>query len=160
MLEVFSFIAFTVANTYTQSQVDGFVTSLGGTNTPWVSYTPTYSGLTIGNATVDAKYKQIGKTVIGRVNVKLGSTSSVTGTIAISPPITPIVGTNYSYNCNLVDAGTAYYVGHAVYEGTRFTIFAVGTGATYATVPNTSSTVPFTWTTNDEIFLTFTYEVA
>lgn len=64
----------------------------GGANqSAWVSWTPSLTGITIGNGTVDAKYTQLlNKTVQWRIVIVLGSTSSVTGAITVSLPVTSI----------------------------------------------------------------------
>jgi hypothetical protein len=129
-------------------------------NAAWTSYTPTYNNFTLGNGIVEAKYKQIGKTIIGKINVKFGSTSSITGSLSVSLPITSKVTTNYLYPGLVVDAATAYIPSVFIFEGTRISGFALGTAGTYAASNNINATVPMTWTTNDEFFVTFTYEAA
>ena len=162
VLEVFSFIAFTVANTYTQSQVDGFVTSLGGTATAWTSYTPVLKqGSTTVSATVTyAKYKQIGKTVFLTVKLVSTGTGSAGGRIAVSAPtgLVPTLDSLESVHGNfgLLDAGTAYYHGFAYYTSTAgFGGIAQGSGdAIGANSPSITMAV------NDTVMIHVTYEVA
>jgi len=162
VLEVFSFIAFTVANTYTQSQVDGFVTSLGGTATAWTSYTPVLKqGSTTVSATVNyAKYKQIGKTVFLTVKLTSTGTGSAGGRIGISAPtgLVPTLDSLESVHGNfgLLDAGTAFYHGFAYYTSERgFGGIAQGSGdAIGANSPSITMAV------NDTVMIHVTYEVA
>jgi hypothetical protein len=96
VLEVFSFIAFTVANTYTQSQVytkgesDGLYASVNNfSNTAWTTYTPAIkgeNGSTPGSTTSVVKYKQLGKTVFVSGYVTINTMSPATGTIRVSLP--------------------------------------------------------------------------
>lgn len=53
----------------------------------WTAYVPTYTNLTIGNATVVARYMQIGKTVHVRIDITGGTTTSATGAVSISLPV-------------------------------------------------------------------------
>jgi len=48
-----------------------------GTGTAWTSYTPTTTNITVGNGTVTAAYARYGKTIFGRFNFTLGSTSAM-----------------------------------------------------------------------------------
>lgn len=164
VVEVFSFMAFNVANTYTQSQVDGFITSLGGTATAWTSYTPTWTNLTVGNGTSDFKYKQIGKTVhvIGRF--QFGSTSSMGTDPQMSLPVTSV-----SYHSTvplgtgtLQDSGTNTFGGYIRPNNTTSVIFTyLSVSGSYIAASSTpTSTLPFTWTTGDALTVNITYEAA
>ena len=46
----------------------------------WSAWTPTWTGLTIGNGTVQARYLQIGKTVSFELRVDFGTTTALTTT--------------------------------------------------------------------------------
>ena len=167
VVEVFSFMAFNVANTYTQTQVDGFVTSLGGTDTAWTSWTPTTTGWTIGNGTFTAKYKKIGKTVFIRVHFKAGSTTTFSGAgFSFTLPSTPNVTTDY---VQLTFPGVGHDVGTSVFNlhgivgagNTDMTIVNIqvwNASGTYVTANDIASTVPMTWTTNDKWTVSGFYE--
>jgi hypothetical protein len=143
--------------------------SAGAPSYTWTDWTPSYNGLTVGNATVIAKYVQIDKLVIAKYYLKLGSTSSVTGQIQISLPVAP-TGTDYTdgYAAPFVgvinDAGT----GNFALEGfvfddsgtARIATYALNASATYTTLTATSSSVPMTWTTNDKLSFLLKYQVA
>lgn len=58
----------------------------GTTVTDWQSYTPTWSGLTIGNATQRFFWRRVGDTMEVTGNFIFGTTSSATGTIKFSLP--------------------------------------------------------------------------
>jgi hypothetical protein len=163
VVEVFAFVPFNIANTYTQSQVDGFVTSLGGTNTAWTSYTPTWTNLTVGNGTNTFAYKQIGKTVFVRGSFVFGSTSSISGGVSFTLPVNSIAyADGHSFGvCEFEDSGTADLGGVLYYTSTnKCAIRALKVDVTYAQWAGLSSAVPFTWTTNDGIRFHFIYEAA
>ena len=160
VLEVFSFIAFNVANTYTQSQVDGFVTSLGGTSTAWTSFTPSWINITQGNGTVTASYKQIGKTVHLFVKLVWGSTTSASGSMGLTLPVTA-KNTGYVVPLWINDSGSSTFTGVAwIYATTQIFFYANKSDSTYTYVANANATVPMTWTTNDELQFVITYEAA
>jgi hypothetical protein len=126
----------------------------------WISWTPSFTGVTIGNGTTNAKYKQIGKTIIGYVYFSLGSTSSITGTIKTTFPVTPTSIGNIVYTGTFTDASVGYFMAYPIVEASNIVLFAANASGTYVAYTNTSSTVPFTWTTNDNFYVSFVYEAA
>lgn len=137
-------------------------TSLGGA---WTSWTPTFTNLVLGNGTIDCKYKQVGKTVVGRVFVKLGSTSSITGIITLSMPVNIINtgnGSDPGFGRILDDStGVGYRSFADNSSGTNnFRLFCDTVSATYQTLAGTSATTPMTWATNDFFSFGFQYEAA
>lgn len=54
--------------------------------TEWQDYTPTFTNLTVGNATMIARYIEAGKLVHWRVGLIGGNTSSASGAIKVSLP--------------------------------------------------------------------------
>lgn len=130
----------------------------------FTTWTPTYTGLSVGNGTVTARYNQIGKMVHAEFIFVLGSTSSISGSINVSLPVTAKVGGSLSAGPTAVflDTGVAFYGAIPVISGsgTLAELFAVYAGSTYATYAITTSSVPFTWGTNDSISFNITYEAA
>ena len=162
VVEIFAYTAFTVANTYTQSQIDALIGGTGSLSGAWTSYTPTITGASLGNGTLDAKYKQIGKTVFVRFKFTLGSTSSING-CTITKPITSVTPPSASAiaPCALRDTGVAAYIGIvAEADTTTFYIANLKVDTTYPTYPAITSTTPFTWGSGDEISFTCIYEAA
>lgn len=133
----------------------------GGT---WATYTPTYYNLTIGNGTVVAKYTQTGNLATVFWSLTYGSTTSISGgTPAVSLPANCPSAWNEVVTVagKLEDVGTAFWLGGAmIVQPDRFRLQYFGTSGTNLTSDNVSSTAPMTWTTNDVIKVTFTYEVA
>lgn len=126
------------------------------------SYTPTWTNVTIGNATVDVSYFRIQKMVTVRGKITWGSTTSISGAIIMSLPITgkaatyPIIGV-----AHFDDAGTAAFFGAVMQRNTTTVEFwAYNAAGTYVRESVTSATIPMTWTTNDILDFVFIYEAA
>lgn len=140
---------------------------LAGTGTSWAmqTWTPTWTNLTVGNAVTNYGYVQIGKMVFIRVKLTFGSTTSISGDVSFTPPVTAnsVVGTQgfIGFAVNLRDAGTSDFQAWAWFESTTsIRILISNVGSTYPSAAALSSTVPFTWTTNDVITLYGSYEAA
>lgn len=143
---------------------------LGGTGAGapvWVSWTPTWTNLTVGNGTVSAKYAQIGKLVMCRMNIIFGTTTSVAGDIQFSLPVTTAAYAGAAGLHGLGKARAYDFSGALVYEGivmNHSTTVAAArwqlASGTYVTQVLASSTIPFTWDDPDEITADFIYEAA
>jgi hypothetical protein len=131
----------------------------------WKAYTPTISGVTLGNASVDFVYSQIGKTVHVKGLCILGSTSTMTGPLAVSVPF------NWSgYNTvGQQPVGTVSFYSGSVYNyglvvslnvATEFRLQAANAAGTYLAGTDVSSTVPFAWSSPSGKFFAcqFTYQ--
>jgi len=146
------------ANDLVPTAASGEATGLKYTGA-WTSYTPSLTNMTLGNGTVSAKWRQIGKMVDVFFYFTLGSTSSIGTGPQFSLPVT---GLNDSiiYNAYFQDAGTNTYLGNLNLQTTTATLFCANVGSTYPTYSTVTATVPFTWTTNDFVKALFSYEVA
>jgi hypothetical protein len=128
----------------------------------WTTWSPSVSGFTLGNGTQVARYCQIGKTVFIEYSFTMGSTSTFTGLPVISLPV--------NYKGSLVfapigsaefeDRDIALYWGRAVIQSSsnNLLVYLDKTDATYDRDGYPTSTVPFTWGTNDRFFVCGTYE--
>lgn len=128
----------------------------------WIDYTPTWTNLTIGNATQDFRYWRSGKFVAVVGQLIWGTTTSASGAVGFSPPITAA-----SYN-------SSHYIGSSSFNNASSEFFGVirfvGTtlcqlvvsevAATYARPAIMTNTVPFTWTSTNGAFVSFFYEAA
>lgn len=145
------------------------IPNLGATNfANWIPWTPTFESLTIGNGTLTARYAQVGKTVHWYLKLIFGSTTSITGAVKVTGlPIAPastdaavaaIVQANYS------DASATKFWGssHANNNNTtRIWLSPMTISGSYIrSDADLSSTVPFTWTSTDTLYVTATYEGA
>jgi hypothetical protein len=129
----------------------------------WTSWTPIFSGITIGDGTVTATYAQVGKIVFAKVRIIWGSTTSLAGGfLQCNGPVTgTVAGKPKVGNAYYLDTGVADYDGSILQNGnTTFISLIQIVNGTYPTFNNITSTVPFTWATNDEIVLNFNYQAA
>lgn len=123
----------------------------------WTSFTPTLSGMTLGNGTLSCYLQTIGKTTFYRIKITFGSTTSVSSAVTISYPATKastittrhVVGYGYAYDSS---AGT-YVVLMAQDNGSNSITLVSDSGG----INNTS---PWTWATNDVISFSGTHETA
>jgi hypothetical protein len=136
----------------------------------WTAYTPTFGGTgftTIGNATLDFAFCQIGKTVFVRGSVTWGTTTTGTGfsSLTVSVPVSIAA----SQIPSLVPLGnlsaahsTAAFIGQALASGspTSVTLYVTSdtalSGSSYWL--NIAAGTPSTWATGDRIYLNLTYE--
>jgi hypothetical protein len=142
---------------------DGDIVDAADLNTiagAWDSFTVTLTNVSIGNGTATGFYKQIGRTVVYRVLVTFGSTTSVSGSITINLPVTGTASQGV-HNVFMTDDSTGTtYPGVVSPNTTAAIVRAINSSATYATQTATSSAIPFTWATSDVIRLTGVYEAA
>lgn len=131
------------ANVWTSFATSGLLVAVGG-------------GVTQGNSSYIARYKQIGKTVTIAVQIVIGSTFVAgSGIYSIVLPIAAHSSLLGAGSCNLVDNTTAIYNFTAkAFDTTHLRLYKNGAlTALDASGPGT------TWATNDSIDLTYTYEV-
>lgn len=137
-----------------------------GTGWSWQTWTPTWTNLTVGNGTVVANYIQTGKTVVARLQITCGSTTSITGSVAFSLPVTSVssmatsgafqIGTAY-----YVDAGVTNYMGATLLTSTTVASLVVNVASgSYVQAVNTTATVPFTFGNLDVMMTEIVYEAA
>lgn len=138
-----------------------------GTAWTWTSWTPTWTNLTVGNGTVNAKYVQTGKTVQGSIRFNLGSTSAVSGSVTFTLPVTSVALTSASGRQPIGQVWIIDPSAQAVFGGgtaldttTTAIAYVMGAAGTYINRTVLSSTVPMTWTEGDELQINFFYEAA
>jgi hypothetical protein len=125
-------------------------------STESTTYTPTFTGFTLGNGTVSARYSQVGNIIFDEIIITLGSTSEVTGVINVNG-LQPSLSTEPYMPCGNVTMfgnGSASF-GQALSTGlaTRIALYATFAGGSYTSWNNTSATIPFTWTTGNKILI-------
>jgi hypothetical protein len=132
----------------------------------WTSWTPTYQNFTIGNATVTARYQQVGKLTNAFCKIVFGSTTSFTAyPIIFFPSGLTSARTGYftgTFNADDVSAGTSF-TGTVYLEGSadKFQGAVTNASSTYAYAAfMTGNTIPMTWTTGDIMTFSFTFEAA
>jgi len=136
------------------------------TGLPWSTWSPSYTNITIGNGSVTARKIQIGKIVFARFVLTFGTTTAFSGQPIVSLPVTASSTAAASTDQPIGDAQFYDDTGNR-YQGRAFlntTTTAVATvlsaSATYAYTTALSSTIPFTWTTNDKYSWAIRYEAA
>lgn len=138
-----------------------------GTGTTWVwqSWTPTWTNVT-GGTLQYARYSIIGKTCVFDIRYTLNG-AGVSGDISVSLP----VAANSRYgavgnldpmgNAMFRDAGTAGYPAVVTVSSTTVAnVRPQSASGSYVSYTPASSTIPFTWTSTDEIYVTGRYETA
>lgn len=128
----------------------------------WPAYTPTTTGITLGNGTVTGRANMVGtKTVDFQAVFTFGSTSALTGTPSFTLPATAQSLNWVTTNCSAFDtSASAWYP--VVGIPTTTTVLTCRTWPTTAgnNFAVMSSTVPFTWATGDILSVTGRFEVA
>lgn len=123
------------------------------------SFTPTWTNLTVGNATNVGYSMQIGKKLFFYIELTLGTTSSVSTNVFVNFPATTVT---YDQNhqvgtCTLYDAtagNDAKYVSAVTWDTTsRMRIMCVAISATFGRMYQIDNITPFTWTTGDKIII-------
>lgn len=127
---------------------------LGGSlRAGWTAYTPTVTGITLGNGTVTGRYKRIGPTVHIKVMIVVGSTTIITGLGSISLPVAnAYLG---AVQVIFLDALNTYFTGVGVLASSGMLIGWHGASGAIAAF---TATTPLTWTPGDEIHISATYE--
>lgn len=114
---------------------------------PWQGFTPTWSGLTFGNAVTSGRYCRVGDTIHATYALALGSTSAVTGLIYPSLPVAAAgiaIGTGWAY-----DDSAAAWAALTLVAGAYL---LTGAGQRVTTG------VPWAWANQDQLRLSITYE--
>lgn len=121
----------------------------------WTAFTPTTANITLGNGTLTGALMSAGKLTHFRMKLTLGSTSVITGSPTFTFGVTATATRTVEANVLMYDssAGSAGYFGGFAFNSTT-TVLLLRTDASAAL----SSTVPFTWTTSDELLITGTCE--
>jgi hypothetical protein len=136
----------------------------------WTTWTPTWSSTgtqpAIGNGTLSAKYRQLGKIVFVQIRFVAGSTTTFgTGTYYLSYPVTPASSYNttsggWSLQGYCEDLATVAYNVHGTRTAdlTKFQVIIYA--PQNANVQAWAQTAPFTWANGDFWQATGFYEAA
>jgi hypothetical protein len=125
-------------------------------STPWTAYTPSWTNLTVGSGTQNAKYRYVGGDLRVRGTITLAADSSITGVVFQTIPNSVTADAGWQGGVGLVnDAGTRIYpcVIGVTASSTTFTWVHAETGGTL------TATSPFTFGTGDLITWDFTVGV-
>lgn len=124
------------------------------------TFTPTFTGLTVGNGTVFGFYRRIGKQVFVTFGFILGSTSAVGSLTGLSglPFTTGTVGGSRFFTVN----GVAFKQGVGGFPAYSLLYSASTAGSGPASTDTNlgmNATAPFTWAADDSLSMTATYFV-
>jgi hypothetical protein len=132
----------------------------------WPSWSPTWANLTLGNAVQAFEYIQVGKTVLYRGYITLGSTSAVGTGPTFTLPVNA-KDTGKGTASGAPEIGLVYMERNSVanFQG-LITLASVSTGAlsvfnvsgTYLTLSAVTASVPFAFAAGDEIRIRGFYE--
>lgn len=135
-----------------------------GSGWSWASFSPTWTNLTVGNGTVSANYTQIGKGVYFVIDITWGTTTSVSGSVSVTLPVTSVAvaGSNGSdLGIVKLNRATTGYTGVFVHASTTTGVIRWNKVTGTALVEtNISSTSPDTWITGDEFHIRAFYQAA
>lgn len=155
------------ADEFTAQKVTSYNSLLNAMQAAWVSWTPTWTNLSVGNGTAIAKYRQIGKLVVARLSLVFGNSTSVSGDIIFTLPVTRAA---FAGSAGLMPIGQGGALDASVPAAFSAVICTPSTttanfrfmnsSATYVTRDGATASVPFTWTTSDELAAQIVYEAA
>jgi hypothetical protein len=125
------------------------------------TWTPTFTGLTVGNGSVFGTYRKVGKLVYVQFGFRFGSTTSMTTLSDITglPFISKSEGgATYTHVAGVAfDVGARWYAAEAV-QASGSASCLIPSLPNYNTA--ISSTAPFTWVTNDTLTFNATFAVS
>jgi hypothetical protein len=136
--------------------------ALTGIQSAWTAYTPTLTGITLGNGTLAFAFTRFGKTVMVRGIFTAGSTTTYSASaLGFSPPVAPHAsyassGAAAIGSAWITPTAAARTAGTAYFNGTPTISFLCGTPANSIV----TNLVPGTWTTTSVLTFTATYEAA
>lgn len=131
----------------------------------WTAFTPTWTGTTdpaIGNGTIDAAYRLIGKAADFRIRITMGSTTTYgTGEWLLSLPTPATTSTNGPLFMGVARdvSATASYLIVGELSGSSNLRMRV-TGGAGGILASMTSAAPFAWASTDVLHLSGSYEAA
>ena len=129
----------------------------------WTAYTPTLTNHTLGNGTMEAKYQQAGGRVEFTIEYTWGSTSSVTGAVTFSLPLTPAASMVMNIGRGLfsdLSAGVTFPVDARAAGGSTVTAALLDHSVGTYSRPANLSNVIGTPANGDTLYLAGSYERA
>ena len=126
-----------------------------------VSFTPSWTNLTVGNATEAWKYWQINNIVVVSGRTVLGSTSSVGTSPTMDVPVGTIANRGQVFGVtNYFESGGSIYYGAVKANSSTVVLFRriSVSGSDVVDSPVTNS-APFSWADGDRIITQFVYTV-
>lgn len=133
-----------------------------GASGAYATWAVSWTNLTVGDGTTIYGFKQIAKTVFYRIQVTFGSTTSISGAVSFSLPVTAssgqagVIGWGY-----YVDASSTDYYGPIRITSTTEALVQAGrTDVTNLSDNALAAAAPIPWTTTDKMIINGNYEAA
>jgi hypothetical protein len=123
---------------------------VGGTGL--VAFTPSWTNLTVGNATESWSYAYTEGGMIVTGKLTFGTTTTVTGTVQMTVPNSVVASVYGAGSLHMLDAGSRHWVGTVYVDSGSSTINFVHTETGNAGLVNATS--PHTWASTDTIGFT------
>lgn len=131
------------------------------------SFASNFTNLSVGSGSLSGKFTQIGKKVFGRIDLTFAANTTVSGSITFTLPVpsvslpgtaqTQAIGQAFYFDQNTSNT----YGGYCRWATTTTATLVINNASgTYTILNGVNQTVPFTWTTSDELHIEFTYEAA
>ncbi len=150
------------ANSSTISRVSVTGAWRGPVGIDYVSFSPTWNNVTVGNGVVTARYALVGEICIFEVILTWGSTTSFSGTVSVNLPTTANIqiatrGWGQSV-CDDASPAATYFGTCNVLSNIAPKAYVVS--GTHIDVQNVNATQPFTWAVSDVLTFTGVYPAA
>jgi hypothetical protein len=135
-------------------------------NVPWTAYSPTLTNVTLGTGgAISAAYARIGRTILFRIRIVLGTGGALTGTMTATLPVAAtadhFAGNHLIGHCTYADAtGGTFYGPAELNTATTLRPRALGSAGTWANQDLINATQPFTWAVSDVLTINGAYEAA
>jgi hypothetical protein len=130
----------------------------GGTYT---SYTPAFTGLTVGNGTVSTSYAQIGKFVHFVGSLTFGSTTAMSTNPQTSLPVDSSMTFTNNMGVGMCNDSNAAFYPIAIFSISSTTAqFVCQDVATFVRTNFIGAAQPFVWATNDVLTWNMVYKAA
>lgn len=119
-----------------------------GLQAPWDTYTPTLTNITLGNGSVDARYLRVGKTILVRIVIAAGTTTTYAAAQAqVSLPVSAHATSAQVMPLRLSSSGGQYLGAADINAGGTAAFLAVPTAAADCRLVGMTSATPNPGTT-------------
>lgn len=149
-----------IYQTWTGSAWSNMQNFIGAT---WTAFTPTIQNFTLGNGSLECRYFRVQRFVHVQLQVKWGSTTSLTGNFQVVYPLWPAHTPTVAAYPNGVlrcfdDSLSKQAHGFTLAANGVVTTAVFETDGTRISANNVTATSPFTWATDDLLLMSFTFE--
>lgn len=126
----------------------------------WANYVPTYTGFTVGNAVVGARWTRMGRTIHGIIEITMGTTSSVTADMSVSIPVAASTVHTFVGPCTYMTGASNNVRRLGTIRRNGTTQGQLNHADPAGNIGVVNPTNPATWATGNVFWIAFTYEAA